>query len=227
MKKELAEAGFCELKEQEAWHLAAGGAYYVTRNNSSVIAFRVPQSGCCTGYQILSSHSDSPVFKVKENPHVEAEGTYVKLNVEKYGWMILSTWMDRPLSVAGRIAVRSGEGRLESKLVHIDRDLLMIPHLAPHLNPEIHNGYKYDLKTDLFPVLGALPAAGSGSAKPSLTALLAAEAGVDEADIVATDVYLYNRQKGTLWGSENEFLACTKLDDVECAYGSFRGILEA
>ena len=175
----------------------------------------------------MASHSDSPVFKVKEHPEVEAEGAYVKLNVEKYGGMILSTWLDRPLSVAGRILIRGEEGGLESRLVHIDRDLLLIPNLAPHMNPEINSGYKYNLKTDLVPVLGALPAAGSDGAKPSLSAFLAAEAGADPASVVSADVYLYNRQKGTVWGADNEFLSSAKLDDLECAYGSLMGILNA
>ena len=227
MKKELAEAGFCELKERDTWQLAAGGAYYVSRNDSALIAFRVPASDACRGYQIISSHSDSPVLKVKENPEVEAEGAYVKLNVEKYGSMILSTWLDRPLSAAGRVMVRTAAGRLESRLVHLDCDLLMIPNLAPHLNPDVNNGYKYNMKTDMMPVLGALPASGSDLAKPSLAALLAAEAGVDAEDIVSADIYLYNRQKGTLWGADREFISSAKLDDLECAYGSFRGILEA
>ena len=227
MKQELAAAGFLELKEGDAWQLTAGGAYYVTRNDSAVIAFRVPASGKVQGYQIVASHSDSPVFKVKESPEVEAEGCYVKLNVEKYGGMILSTWLDRPLSAAGRILVRSGDGRLETRLVHLDRDLLMIPNLAPHMNPDVNNGYKYNLKTDMMPVLGALPGAGSDGAKPSLAALVAAEAGVDPADIFTTDLYLYNRQKGTLWGADSEFLASPKLDDLECAYGSLQGILQA
>ena len=227
MKKELAGAGFCELKERDAWNLTAGGAYYVSRNDSALIAFRVPASGVCSGYQIISSHSDSPVFKVKENPEVEAEGAYVKLNVEKYGGMILSTWLDRPLSAAGRILVRAAEGCLETRLVHLDRDLLMIPNLAPHLNPDVNNGYKYNMKTDMMPVLGALPASGSDSAKPSLAALLASEAGVAAEDIMSTDIYLYNRQQGTLWGADSEFISSAKLDDLECAYGSLMGILGA
>ncbi len=239
MKQELAANGFTELREQDSWQIEAGGAYYVTRNGSAIIAFRVPGSGAVKGYQIVASHSDSPVFKVKENPEVEAEGAYVKLNVEKYGGMILSTWLDRPLSAAGRILVRTrcddGGQKLETRLVHLDRDLLMIPNLAPHMNPDVNNGYKYNLKTDMMPVLGALPSgrcggAGDGSAdgaKPSLTALVAAEAGVDPADIITTDLYLYNRQQGTLWGADSEFLASPKLDDLECAYGSLTGILGA
>jgi len=233
MKKELAAAGFAELKERDSWQLKAGGAYYVTRNDSAIIAFRVPASGRVQGYQIVASHSDSPSFKVKENPEAEAEGAYVKLNVEKYGGMILSTWLDRPLSAAGRILVNCSDGdadgrrkriRLESRLVNISRDLLMIPNLAIHMNPEANNGYKYNPKTDMMPVLGAI---SSDGAKPSLAALVACEAGVDPADIVTTDLYLTNRQKGTLWGADREFIASPKLDDLECAYASLQGILQA
>lgn len=245
MKKELAAAGFCELKEQEFWNLAAGGAYYVTRNGSALIAFRIPQkaddsSANCfpaksavPAFQIAASHSDSPSFKVKEHPETEAEGTYVKLNVEKYGGMILSTWLDRPLSAAGRIVVNcedadAGGGkkriRLESHLVNLDRDLLMIPNLAIHMNPDANNGYKYNMKTDMMPVLGTISSEGT---KPSLTDLVAAEAEVNPADIIAADLYLYNRQKGTIWGAGGEFLASPKLDDLECAYASLQGILAA
>ena len=230
MKKELAEAGFTELKERDGWKLESGGAYYVTRNDSAIIAFRVPASGECRGFQIIASHSDSPVFKVKENPEMESEGCYIKLNVEKYGGMILSTWLDRPLSVAGRILVRDREnpGRLQTRLVHIDRDLVLIPNLAIHMNGEINNGYKLDLKTDMMPLLGLFGGvSGSDTPKPSLAALIGKEAGVAPEDIMAIDLYLYNRQKGTVWGADSEFLSSGKLDDLECAFGSLQGILGA
>ena len=236
MKEELEKAGFCQLRENQAWTLEAGGAYYVTRNDSAIIAFRIPSSGQCTGYQIIASHSDAPALKVKEHPEVDAEGSYVKLNVEKYGGMSVSTWLDRPLSAAGRILVncsdKDADGHrkrfvLKQKLVNLDRDLLLIPNMAPHLNPEVNSGYKYNMKTDMMPVLGMLPASGSDSAKPSLKALLAAEAEVDAQDIIATDIFLYNRQKGTVWGAESEFISSAKLDDLECAYGSLMGILGA
>ena len=140
--------------------------------------------------------------------------------MEKYGGLIHSTWLDRPLSVAGRILVRSGAG-LKSHLVHIDRDLVMIPNLAIHMNPEANNGFKFNLKTDMMPLFG------TSSAKSAFLAQVAEAAGVAAEDIVTTDLYLYNRQKGTVWGAENDFISSPKLDDLECAYGSLMGILQA
>ena len=109
MRKRLFSEGFQELKESSAWKLEMGKGYFVTRNSSSMIAFRLPEKAG-RGYQIMASHSDSPAFKVKENPQIEVEKQYVKLNVEKYGGMICSAWMDRPLSVAGRILVEEDGG---------------------------------------------------------------------------------------------------------------------
>ena len=137
----LEAAGFEEIREEENWKLLPGGSYYVTRNQSSVIAFKVPGADF-TGFQIMASHSDSPSFKIKENPEMEAEGHFIKLNVEKYGGMIMSPWFDRPLSIAGRLVVEE-DGRLVSKLVNIDRDLVMIPNLAIHMNRQVNDGYKY------------------------------------------------------------------------------------
>ena len=226
MARELEAAGFCCLKERDGWKLEAGGAYYVTRNDSALIAFRIPKSGQCRGFQIVSSHSDSPTFKIKENPEVESEGCYVKLNVERYGSVIFSTWLDRPLSAAGRVLVRSRNEQgivcgLESRLVNIDRDLLLIPTLAIHMNREANNGYIFNPKTDMMPLFG------TSSAKSAFLAQVAEAAGVAPEDIVTTDLCLYNRQKGTVWGAENDFISSPKLDDLECAYGSLQGILNA
>ena len=140
MKKRLEGAGYVERREQDCWELQPGGAYYVTRNDSSLIAFRLPDA-CDTGdgrpfkgYHIVAAHSDSPTFKVKTLPETVAEKQYVRLNVEKYGGMILSTWLDRPLSVAGRVAVRTADGGVGMRLVNLDKDLLVIPNLAVHMN---------------------------------------------------------------------------------------------
>lgn len=132
LKKRLKEAGYTELREAENWKLSAGGKYFTTRNDSALMAFRLPK-GKTDSFQIIASHSDSPSFKIKENPDMEVEGHYVKLNVERYGGMLCAPWFDRPLSVAGRIAVRRG-AEIRTELVCIDRDLLMIPNLAIHMN---------------------------------------------------------------------------------------------
>ncbi|MFG6355735.1 MAG: M18 family aminopeptidase [Acetatifactor sp.] len=168
MKKRLEEAGFVQLREREDWELTPGGAYFVTRNDSSLIAFRLPAAGEAggsrpfKGYHIVAAHSDSPTFKVKTRPETVAEGCYVRLNVENYGGMILSTWLDRPLSVAGRVAVRRADGGVDMRLVNLDRDLLVIPNLAVHMNRDINKGYGYNPQTDMLPLMGLLSGADEG-----------------------------------------------------------------
>lgn len=168
MKKRLEEAGFAQLREKDSWELSAGGAYYVARNDSSLIAFRLPaawersEGRPFKGYHIVAAHSDSPTFKVKTRPETVAEGCYVRLNVENYGGMILSTWLDRPLSVAGRVAVRRADGGVDMRLVNLDRDLLVIPNLAVHMNRDINKGYGYNPQTDMLPLMGLLSGADEG-----------------------------------------------------------------
>ena len=221
MKSLLDVAGYRQLLEGEAWELNEGGRYYVIRNGSSLIAFRVPVGGF-RGFQIMASHSDTPCLKIKENPEMTAENVYVKLNVEKYGGMICSTWFDRPLSVAGRIIVRTAEG-ITSKLVNIDRDLLMIPSLAIHMNREANDGYKIHAQKDMMPLFG-MCSESDHDAKTFMD-VVAQEAKVSKEDILGSDLYVYNRIAGTVWGVNGEFMSSSKLDDLECAYASLKGFL--
>ena len=218
MKEELLNDGFVELKEQEKWKIEEGGKYFVTRNGSSIISFKVPCKDF-KGFQIISSHSDSPSFKIKENPEMNVDNHYVKLNVEKYGGMLCAPWFDRPLSVAGRVMVRCEDG-IKMMLVNVDRDFVMIPNLAIHMNREINDGYKYNAQKDMLPLFG------DGAAKGKFMEEIAKAAGVAKEEIEGMDLFLYNRQKGSIWGSENEYMSSSKLDDLQCAYGSFRGFLE-
>ena len=146
----LEEAGYVRLRENEEWKLVKGGKYYTERNDSSVIAFAVP-TGTVKGFHMAAAHSDSPCFKVKEKPELTVEDHYMRLNTEKYGGMILSTWMDRPLSVAGRLAVRGTDG-IQSRLVNIDRDLCVIPNVAIHMNREMNKGVEYNPQVDMLPL---------------------------------------------------------------------------
>ena len=162
MKESLEKEGFRELYEGERWTLQEGDACYVCRNDSALIAFRIPKTDF-TGFQIIASHCDSPMFRIKPNAEITAEGRYIKLNVEKYGGAVLAPWLDRPLSVAGRVIVETESG-IETKLVNIDKDLLIIPNLAIHMNRQVNEGFKYNLQTDLLPLLGEIPGAGAGGA---------------------------------------------------------------
>ncbi|MBO5484629.1 MAG: M18 family aminopeptidase [Lachnospiraceae bacterium] len=213
----LGSEGYQELQEENKWRLEKGGKYYITRNDSSLIAFQIPD-GEIKNFQIAASHSDSPSFKVKENPDIKVDGHYVELNTEKYGGMICAPWFDRPLSVAGKAVVRSTDG-VCSRLVHIDRDLVMIPNVAIHMNHKLNDGYTYNAQKDMIPLFGDETAEGS------FRKLLAENLGVPEEDILSTDLFLYTRMPGTVWGANREFISCTRLDDLQCAYASIRGLL--
>ena len=212
--QQLKAAGFQPLQEQETWQIAPGGRYYVTRGDAAVMAFRVPQD-VPTGFMMSASHLDRPCFKVKENG--ELTGTYTRLAVERYGGMILSTWLDRPLSIAGRVAVQTEQG-IRTQLVDIDRDLLLIPNVAIHMNRQVNDGYKWNPAVDLLPLLGGKEAAGR------LEAMLEEQAG---GKILGRDLYLYIRQKSSVWGVNQEYLSSAALDDLECAWACTQGFLEA
>ena len=210
----LKEAGYTCLREQDAWDLVPGGKYYLTRGGSAVLAFRVPAVDP-KGFVISAAHSDRPTFKVKENGEISA--AYTKLATEKYGGMLMAPWMDRPLSIAGRVLVETENG-IESKLLDIDRDLLLIPNVAIHMNRAANDGQKWN------PAVDTLPLLGGKDAKGKLNALLEKKAG---GKILGHDLYLYVRQKATVWGIDNEFISAPALDDLECAWGCTQGFLKA
>ena len=217
--KTLSAAGYTRLSESSPWHLAPGGKYFVTRNGSSLLAFRIPRADF-TGFLFSASHSDAPTFRVKENAEMEGPDGYLRLNTEGYGGMLCAPWLDRPLTVAGRALVQKDD-TIETRLVYVDRDLLMIPNVAIHMNREANNGYKYDLKCDMVPLLGL------GKSKGAFKAAVAQAAACAPADILGWDLVLAPRQKGLIWGMENEFISSPRLDDLQCAYGCFQGFLTA
>lgn len=209
--------GFERLLESRPWKLIPGGKYFVTRNQSAVIAFKIPEKNY-SGFHIAASHSDSPSLKVKEAPEMTVENQYVKLNVEKYGGLLCGPWFDRPLSVAGRVIVQEGN-RLTTKLVHVDRDILMLPSLAIHMNREVNDGYKYNFQKDMLPLYRMT---GSG---PDFKTMIAREAGVEPDQIKGADLFLYNRMEGVVWGADGEFISAPRLDDLQCAFSSMKALL--
>ena len=219
MQKRLTENGFEVLSEKEYWKLIPGGKYLVTRNNSALIAFCIPEKESRV-FHIMASHSDSPSFKIKENPEIKVDNSYVKLNVEKYGGMLMAPWFDRPLSVAGRVIIRRNGG-LKEKLINIKRDLVMIPNLAIHMNREANNGVSYNPQKDLQPLFAV------GNTDRTLLEIIAEQTGVKKEDIISHDLFLYNRMRGTTLGINEEFVVAPKLDDLECAYSSIEGMLNA
>jgi len=271
MKEVLDRAGFAELCEGDWWTLEPGASYYVSRNDSALIAFRLPREKAI-GFQIMASHCDSPVFKIKANAEITVENRYVRLNVEKYGGMLCAPWLDRPLSVAGRIVLETedpagpgtaagsgnsagsgtaagsenctgsgtaagsgttpGPGSLsagiETRLVNVDRDLLIIPNLAIHMNRGANDGFPYNAQTDLLPLFAQAPEPGGDRDTSGLfLSLIAKEAGVCPDRILDADLYLYNRMPAAYIGQDREFIASGRLDDLQCAFASLQGILNA
>ena len=231
----LLENGYTECQEGSEWKLVPGGRYFVMRNGSAVIAFQIPKEESWAGFQIAASHLDSPTFRIKSNAEIVVENRYVTLNVEKYGGMLLAPWLDRPLSAAGRVLVRTESG-IETRLVNIARDLMIIPNVAIPMSREVTNGYKWDMKQDLRPLLAGVQApeaavpAADRSAEDIGTIfrrLVAEEAGVSPEDVLDTDLYLYNREKASVIGLNGEFISSGRLDDLQCAFGTLKGFLAA
>ena len=212
--KELEKAGYIRLSESEKWELFPGGKYYVSRGGTAVLAFRIPGE-ITGGFQMSASHSDRPTFKVKENG--ELTGAYTRLAVERYGGMIISPWLDRPLSIAGRVLVQTQNGA-QSRLLDIDRDLLLIPNVAIHMNRQVNDGYKWNPAVDTLPLLGGKASAGK------LQKLLEEQAG---GKILGHDLFLYVREPAKIWGIDEEYISAPALDDLECAWGCLQGFLNA
>ena len=219
LRRELEGAGYTPFSEGRSWSAVPGGKYYAVRGGSALIAFRVP-AGEARGFMISASHSDSPTFRIKENAELAGPEGYLRLNTERYGGMLCAPWMDRPLTVAGRVLARAGEG-IETKLVYVDRDLLMIPNVAVHMNRAANDGFKYDPKCDMVPLMGL------GTEKGAFRAVVAEYAGCRAEDILGTDLFLCPRQKAVVWGAGNEFVSSPRLDDLQCAWGCFRGFMAA
>lgn len=219
LRARLDGAGFRELSEGERWAVAQGGRYYVRRNGSSLIAFRVPREEPL-GFMLMAAHVDSPSFQIKSLDSVVSAGAYTQLNVEPYGGMLMATWLDRPLSAAGRVVLRRGD-TIGTQLVNIDRDLLLIPNLAIHMDRKANEEKRYDAKTDMLPLLGLVQ---DGK---SFRTLVAEEAGVDEGAILSADLRLYPRTPGTVWGMDGAFVSAPRLDDLQCVYACLEGFLAA
>ncbi len=219
LRRRLDAAGFTYLPEGAPWTVERGGRYYTTRNNSSIIAFKVGEELDNYHFQLTASHSDSPTYKVKARPELAGPAGYVRLNVEAYGGVMDHTWFDRPLSVAGRVMVRVGN-RVESRLVAPDADLLIIPRVPIHLDREANSGFSPNRAVDLCPLLSAGELEAGAFDK-----LIAAEVGASVEDVLARDVFLVNRDALRIWGAAGEFVSAPRLDDLACAFVSLEAFL--
>ena len=209
----LQEAGYEELFEGADWELSAGGRYYTTRNGSSLIAFRIPANDY-DGFLIAAAHGDTPTFRIKENA-ILADAEHLRLSTEKYGGMIFSSWLDRPLSVAGRATVRTKNG-LQTCTVDLKEPIAVIPNVAIHQNREINNGFKYNPAIDLIPLVG------TKESKINLRLRVAEALNVPEADLLSTELSLYNPAHGVCFG---DLIAAPRLDDLQCAFAATQAFL--
>ncbi len=227
IRKTLTQEGFTQLSEKKPWSLTQGGKYFAMRNDSSIIAFRVPECGvnAIRGYHVYAAHSDSPAFKVKENPEIDKEGVYVSINTEKYGGMILSTWLDRPLTIAGRVCVEE-QGEIVSYPVKLKGNICMIPSLAIHMNRDINNGAALNVQNDMLPLLTMTDTENrEKTSKGLLAAMLAQSLGTETDDILSYDLFVENCEKAVLAGVEDEFIMTPRYDDLACVFAGLQGII--
>ncbi|MFA6075042.1 MAG: M18 family aminopeptidase [Negativicutes bacterium] len=224
---QLRDKGFTELNEADRWDMEQGGKYFVTKNSSALVAF-VVGSGIVEecGFKIVGAHTDSPGFRVKPSPEMEVEGSYVRLNTEVYGGPIRSTWMDRPLAVAGRVMLKSSDVlNPRTVLVNIKRPILIIPNLAIHMNREVNSGVELNLQKDTLPLLAHINQQLSKG--NYLLNTVAAELAVDAAEILDYDLFLYEYEKGCIVGLNNEFISSGRLDDLAMVHAGINALVSS
>jgi len=227
MATKLDNAGFKQLNLSQAWKIEKGGKYYVTRNGSALFAFIIgkgmPQK---EGFKIISAHSDSPTFRIKPDPEIVVDNHFIKLNTEVYGGPILMSWLDRPLSIAGRVTIK-GEHPLwpKNKLINFNRPLVIIPSLAIHLNRSVNDGIELNKQKDMLPLLGLLPE--NKNKKDFLKNILASELKIRANEILDYDLTLNEFNHGNIMGINNEFISSPKIDNLAMAHAGLKAILNS
>ena len=222
----LDENGFERIMPREKWEIKKGGKYFLKKSSSTIIAFTVGEDfDVKNGFKIFGAHTDSPCFRIKPNPEIITENV-VRLNTEVYGGPILSTWFDRPLSIAGRVIVK-GENSFFPRTVKIkiDEPLLTIPNLAIHQNREVNNGVKIDKQNDVLPVISLINK--NFEREGYLERVILEKTGIKKEDIIDFDLYLYATEKGCLLGANEEFMSSPKIDNLASVYTGLIGLLEA
>ena len=217
LRKKLIENGFKELYENEIWNdLKEDGKYFVVKNDSSLIAFKMSEKKENIGFNIVSTHSDSPSFSIKPNANIY-DGNYMKLNISGYGSMLNYTWLDRPLSIAGRV-VTLKDDTYEKQLININKDLLTIPSQALHINISANEKISFNHQTDMLPIV-------SLNSDKKLEDIIRESLLKDVDKICDYDLYLYNRDKAKYIGLNDEFILAPRLDDLASLFPAFNGFI--
>ncbi|WP_250277905.1 M18 family aminopeptidase [[Clostridium] colinum] len=224
-ENKLKEKGFVCLNNKEKWEVEEGGKYYITRNDSTLISFIVGKEANKTGFRMIGSHTDSPSFVIKPNCEIKVNDRYLKFNTEGYGGMILSTWLDRPLSMAGRVILK-GENIFKptTKMIDFKKPIAIIPNLAIHLNRDINEGHKYSKQREMLPIVSLT--GEDFNEKGYIYKLIANEINVKEEDILDYELFLYEAEKGSIIGIKDEFISCSRLDDLMMVYNSLEAFLK-
>ncbi len=219
IKKELIDEGYVELKEHQSWQLIAGNKYFITRNLSSILAFKIPSKVDKISFNLTASHSDVCSFKIKPNTTIKHHN-YVQLNTEGYGGMLCSTWMDRPLSIAGRIMLEE-DNKISEQLFDVKEPCLIIPNVAIHMNREANDGFKFNKQVDMMPIVAL------DQKEFDFKKFLSRKLNIKEESISYYDAYLYNPQPCLIWGENKEFFSGPRLDDQQMAYASLVAFLQS
>lgn len=228
----LQSVGYKELNPAQAWNLKAGQKVYVKKNSSALFAFRLG-SGMAggSGFRIVAAHSDSPCFKLKPKFEIYGENGVVSLNVEKYGGGILSTWLDRPLSMSGRVLIRtSNPMEPEERIFDLRRPVATIPNLAIHFNREVNSGYSFSVQKDMKPIVGRFSKEEIEAAQKNggvVLPLVAKEAGTDVKDIIGFEICLYPVGNPVKVGVNEEYFQSGRIDDLSMVFTALEGFLDA
>lgn len=227
VKDKLLKEGFRELDIRERWNVQKGRKYFTIKNDSVIVAFTVGSGDIeKDGFRLIGSHTDSPSFRIKPNPEITVENTYLKLNTEVYGGPILNTWLDRPLSIAGRVSLKSDNPLYpETRLINIDKPITIIPNLAIHMNRNINEGVKLSKQKDMLPLLSMIDK--EFEKDNYLLKLLAEKLQVDINDIIDFDLFLYEFEKGSIIGLNEEFISCGKLDNLAMVHASIEALISS
>lgn len=226
-QKILDKNGFVEIKETDKWNLQAKGKYYVIKNDSALIAFEVGTGDIEEkGFRLIGAHTDVPGFRIKPNPQMISEGKYVKLNTEVYGGPILHTWYDRPLSIAGKVSLKgSSPLKPETRLVNINKPLLIIPSLAIHMNREVNEGYKINRQVDTLPLLGLIN--DKLEKEDYLMNIISEELQVNKEDILNFELGLYEYERGLLIGMNEELISSGRFDDLWMVFSGIKALVDS
>ena len=226
LEEQLQAAGFHKIDPTKTIpEVHAGDKFYVTKNDSSLYAFRIGSKPLGeSGIRLICAHCDSPTFRIKPNPEIRMEKGFVKLNTELYGGAIMSTWFDRPLSLAGRVMLRTSDPlHPQTRLLHIQEPILIIPNLAIHFNRQVNDGVKLSKQKDMLPILGIIDE--ELSANNLLLNLIASKLDVEPDDILDFDLYLYDTTPACEVGLHKEFISAGRLDDLSMVHAGLQAIL--